>query len=253
MEPTLNQKGTMFHEIDEASLLPWIASLPDSAKPLLDAGCAYGVHSLYAISRGRHVIALDLDERHLKVLEERAEQRFGPRGGGRLVQCITADMPCGNELHDGCVSGILFSEVMHLMKLGQPQQLFYDFFRWLQPGGNLVLTMASDRIVPPFVRMTGAILHGGRTIEDVVEIFEKQPDDVCELAPGYMKIPKEHWFYGIGGETAYMMCAQELRLFAQRAGFEIVTLDYFSSEKYLSVGEKVDGECLWLVARKPRT
>jgi 2-polyprenyl-3-methyl-5-hydroxy-6-metoxy-1,4-benzoquinol methylase len=66
---TLNGMGFMTSTLDEYSQ-DFARFAPSAPGPALDVGAAYGVATLEALKNGAHVIANDLDVRHLEILRD---------------------------------------------------------------------------------------------------------------------------------------------------------------------------------------
>ena len=68
--PTLNRTGVMVEE-----LIPYSEFFADYAgqcgREVLDIGCAYGVATIAALERGAKVLAVDIEQQHLDILEDR--------------------------------------------------------------------------------------------------------------------------------------------------------------------------------------
>lgn len=257
LERTNNKTGFMFLNIDD-SINYWLNSMPHSSKPLVDLGAAYGIHTIHALKAGRDVISVDMDEVHISKLRERvdkylkstaAQQSTSP---GRLVDSLIATLPDSTVFQDESVAGVLLSEVLHFMKPGQPQPLFEDVYRWLEPGGKMVVTMAASKEekVQNFAGKMGFELNNDRTVDEVNNmIATASSEELANEAPAYMELPASSPFRAAVCGSLYLMCAKELKVFAKRAGFQIEKCTHISPDKYPDA--KIEGETVLLVARKP--
>lgn len=257
VEPTNNKKGFMFLKIGESAQY-WLDSLPHSEKPLLDIGAAYGVHTIHAINAGRHVIALDCDQSHLAELRRRVESlQSNPRAEanvslGALRGTVRATLPCSDACAADSVSGVLISEVLAFMRPGEPQVVFNDVFRWLQPGGRLVVTAASSTCLEHSVNVRGFQLANGRSLDEALQLLRASPNVLLDAAPGFLQLNKDYKFSAQLPESLYYLSTSELELMAESAGFQVERVSYISPKKYpkLPDSNRTD-ETVLLVARKP--
>ena len=68
--PTLNDKGFMFEVLDDYAN-EFIRESGASREQALEIGCAYGIATIAALEAGAHITAVDMDARHLEVLQSR--------------------------------------------------------------------------------------------------------------------------------------------------------------------------------------
>lgn len=251
MVPTNNSKGYMFLQVD-SYVQDWLSSLPESDKPLLDMGCAYGVHTLFALRHGRDVIAVDMEHTHLSALRDNVAKETndaGERGMasfGRLVDTQIARLPNSGLFEGESVSGALLSEVMHFFQPGEPLQLFVDVYRWLVPGGHFVISVASASDIPQMLE-AGLTFQGGSSAEELNAFISQASDEeLVRAAPTYGTFPSNLNV----GEWLYYFTLQELAALARISGFNIKKLEYFSPQKYLVLILNRD-EAALLVAQKP--
>lgn len=257
LEPTKNKMGFMFFKIGE-SADHWLESLPHSNKPLLDIGAAYGIHTIHALKNGRDVIALDCDEPHLAELRRRvsAAESHSANGTekkmGKLSGTIFAKLPSPDALSEGSVSGVLISEVFHFMRPGQPQHVLRDVFRWLEPGGRVVVTTASSLDLEQKLAVDGIRLANGRSLEETQRIMSKPADIQLDAAPGLLTFADGYKFRDKVPGFMYTLSTTEVELMAKRAGFHAERVSYISTGKYPNFSKsELVGETVLLVARKP--
>ena len=134
--PTLNntgfQKGTTSMLIDE-----WINSY-DGIHPLLDIGCAYGINTFKALELGIPTIALDMDSRHLEILQSNVDSK-----ASALLTCVQGVLPSDIPIADSSVSGILLAEVLHCLTGEETTATLSTLFKKIVHGGRLILTTLS--------------------------------------------------------------------------------------------------------------
>lgn len=256
LERTNNKTGFMFLKIDD-SINHWLNSSPHSSKPLLDLGAAYGVHTIHALKAGRDVVSADMDEVHISKLRERVGEYLKisashqGTGAGRLIDSTVVTLPDSTAFRDESVAGVLLSEVLHFMKPGQPQLLFNDVYRWMEPGGRMVVTVAASKeeTVQRFTGNMGFKLNKDRSVGDVTKMIATAcEEELAKEAPTYMELPQSSPFRAALCGHLYLMDAKELKFFAKKAGFQIERCIPISPGKYPD--EKSEGGTVLLVARK---
>ena len=138
MRPTLNGTGFMFEVLDEFAddFIQFSASAP---APVLEVGCAFGVASLPALASGASVVACDLDQGHLDILNESA-----PEDQRARLECVQGQLP-GVDFGDERFSAVLCSRVLHFLDGAAVDASVRNMYRWLKPGGRLYLVADIDR------------------------------------------------------------------------------------------------------------
>lgn len=255
--PTRNKKGFAFKNLDE-SVDIWISSLPKSDRPLADLGAGYGFQTIAALKKGRNVIAVDMESEHLEVIWKSVQSitmtTSKENGGqmGNLIGVKTARLPNSSLFNENKLSGILLSEVIHFVDVGEPLQIFQDAFRWLQPGGLLVVTGASPAIAEFLVRF-GATLNGERSIDEAWDVLANRSDvEIISSAATLVDVStvRSSSIRDSIGSHMYCISTNELCALARVSGFDIERAEYIAGEKYSMKCSKFDNEAL-LVARKP--
>ncbi|KAI0556973.1 Methyltransferase [Gracilaria domingensis] len=205
----------------------------------------FGVHTIHALKHGRDVVAVDAEPLHLQKLRERVSQIETP---GRLCDAIVATLPCCELFKDESFAGVLVSEVIHFLPPGGPLQLFKDIYRWLMPGGTLVTTCMS-----PSALYDGGgrdfKYNGNLAYDRALELFTNVPDDIVELAPGFVELSPALKNLEIFPDNVYFMTCEEVRAFAKMAGFSIETCTLYRTGTY-QVGNVLDNDVVLLVAKK---
>lgn len=226
----------------------WISTLPSSPLPLLDVGACYGVQTIHALSQQRDVIALDMCEDHLKIFRQRVAALTGVRG--KLVDTVCTKLPDKDAVPPASVSAILCSEVIHFLYAGEMRPVFHHFYRWLCPGGRLVLTTGAWPKRMKTIQQAGLKFRGGRTADETLKMLETTPPgELVDAVPGLAHLPEESaWREKIGG-FLYLLSTVELRELASSAGFEVEHVKYYCSGKYGDARD--EEESAQLIAGKP--
>lgn len=255
-EPTLNKSGFSFLQIPH-EIHYWLTSLPQSRRPLLDIGAAYGVHTLHALSSPRDVIALDSHAPHLAILRARTRRLLADAAAattpvGRLRRTVVATVPDETVLPARSVAGVWMSEMLHFLRPAVVQRVFDDVFRWLEPGGRFVTLSVSAMGLEDGVKRFGFRLRGGRALEDVLKLYAKGDRELIDGAPGYVTFADGHPLFKSTPGFMYLLSTREVGIYARRAGFVVEKTAYVRSSKYWTENAENKGNgTVLLVARKP--
>ncbi|WP_139488133.1 non-ribosomal peptide synthetase [Brevibacillus dissolubilis] len=136
MIPTLNRTGVMCEY-----LIPYSSDFAEYAGicggEVLDLGCAYGVATIAALEKGARVFAMDLEQKHLDILEQRIDEKFRERLS--LKQGKLPDV----DFEDGRFNAIHASRVIHFLSPEEVRLTLSKMYRWLKPGGKIFLSTDS--------------------------------------------------------------------------------------------------------------
>nr|WP_223184577.1 non-ribosomal peptide synthetase [Streptomyces sp. CBMA152] len=136
MVATLNRTGVMVEH-----LIPYSSEFAEYAGEgggeVLDLGCAYGIASIAALERGARVVALDMEKKHLDILEQRVNDDARTRL--TLRQGVLPDV----DFEDGRFTAVHASRVMHFLTPEGVGVTLRKMFRWLEPGGKVFLSTDS--------------------------------------------------------------------------------------------------------------
>lgn len=132
MIPTLNGTGAMTTVLPACSQL-FVEAAATAEGPVMDMGCAYGVATVAALEQGAQVLAVDIEEQHLRILSA----GVAPQLRARLSTQAGA-LP-GIDFAPGSFQAIHAARILHFL----PPQAFRESIRkmaqWLAPGGRLFL------------------------------------------------------------------------------------------------------------------
>lgn len=132
MVPTLNGTGFMFQNLD-AYANDFIRVAGSISDPVLDLGCAYGVATIPALEAGATVVASDMEQQHLDILQEKVA---GPLRS--KLTCKAGQLP-GIDFEPEQFGAILCSRVIHFLTGEQIDASIAKIHRWLKPGGRFFL------------------------------------------------------------------------------------------------------------------
>ncbi|MBX9786384.1 MAG: class I SAM-dependent methyltransferase, partial [Alphaproteobacteria bacterium] len=133
--PTFNNMGYMSPSLDQIQLAFVNQSKRNPNGRFLDIGCGFGVATLPLINEGCHVIACDLDERHLKVLKGGI-----PTEKKSLITLKQGHFPNEICLPENSVDYVNLSMVLHFLPPPIIRKMFTTIFKVLKGGGKLFLT-----------------------------------------------------------------------------------------------------------------
>jgi SAM-dependent methyltransferase len=129
--PTLNNTGFMSEHIDACSHA-FVDFAGTCKGEVLDMGCAYGVATLQALAKGAHVMACDIEPRHLDIVQDKAGDH---RNRLRTQPAALPDI----DFAAGSFDAILCSRVVHFLRGPDIETSVRKFHDWLRPGGQLFL------------------------------------------------------------------------------------------------------------------
>lgn len=106
--------------------------LPDfKGKRVLDLGCGYGWHCIYAAENGADfVLGTDISEKMLQ--EAREKTKFD---NVAYEQRAMEDLDCGGECYDVVISSLAFHYIEDFKTLAA------KIYEWLAPGGHFVFSV----------------------------------------------------------------------------------------------------------------
>lgn len=136
MIPTLNGTGAMTTRLLSCSEA-FVDFAAGTRGEVMDMGCAYGVVTLAALERGARVLAVDIDERHLRILAARVPDEL--RGRLSMHAGALPDM----ELPANRYAAIHAARVLHFLKPDAFRAALRRMASWLAPGGKLFVTCDS--------------------------------------------------------------------------------------------------------------
>jgi len=130
--PTMNNRGFMSDTMDyyAGQFVEWSAGC---ANPVLDIGCAYGIATRAALEVGASVVASDMEQAHLDVLESETPDPLKER-----LTTHVGMLP-GVEFANGFFDGILCSRLLHFLLPDEIRTALADMRNWLRPGGRVFL------------------------------------------------------------------------------------------------------------------
>lgn len=227
---TLNGMGYMSAGLDQYSRA-FADFAPKAQGKSLDIGAAYGVATLAALEAGASVIANDLDERHLKILWERAPAAQRPR-----LTLMPGAFPDGLDLPAGTLGAVLICRVMHFFDGPSIERAARKVHAWLAPGGKVFVVSETPylRTALTFFPTYEARVKAGDPWPGIVENVGAHDPKRSALLPKRMHLLDE---------------AVLTRVFAQ-AGFAVEKSGMFARPDF-APDIQLDGrESVGLIARK---
>lgn len=174
--PTLNQQGFMTTLLDPYTK-SFIESLSNHPEPVLEIGTAYGIATLEMLNHHIHVIANDLDQKHLDILKDNV-----PNNLSHLVQYRPGDFRQLN-IAENSLAGILTVRVLHFFTQDVIEHSLQQFYQWLKPGGLLCLVLDTpymqhlSKLAPIFEERLAQGVQSPGTIEHYKNYLEPKYAD----------------------------------------------------------------------------
>jgi ubiquinone/menaquinone biosynthesis C-methylase UbiE len=132
LEITKNGFGFMHHK--SIILDAFIAFAQTCSKPVLDVGAAYGVAVIPCLQVGSKVIALDICQEHLDILETRVAAEYSNN-----LTCVLARFPDQIDFEEKSLSAVFIS---HVLTFIDPEEVLIGIrkvYEWLEEGGKLFI------------------------------------------------------------------------------------------------------------------
>lgn len=233
IKSTKNKKGFTYELTSFGKAFINFAS--KSARPVMDVGAAYGVATLPALLTGAKVIAVDIEYKHLKALEESVDHSL--RMHLQTIHKRFQDLDMESE----SLGAVYMSQVLPFLTGEEIEAGARKIYDWLVPGGEVFIVSFTPFIdhvksfVPVYERRKAAGHRWAGYIDDLSrfsdhpEIFKQLPNQIHHIDADDLK-------YAFG-----------------QAGFVIKELRYFGEEEgALPVGIRMDGrERVGMIAYKP--
>jgi len=230
--PTLNNMGYMSPSLDQVQLAFVNESKGNSNGRFLDIGCGFGVATLPLINEGCHIIACDLEARHLEFLNGKI-----PPEKKSLITLMRGHFPNEISLPGNSIDCVNLSMVLHFLPPSIIRKTFAEIFKILKGGGKLFLTTSSP--------------YQG-TLSSFFPIYESKRGlyewpgyiaDIAEYVPQRAHLlPK----------TNIVFCVNELKRLATKFGFYVLDATFFSR---IGIPDdlRLDGrEYSGIICEKPR-
>lgn len=231
--PTLNRMGYMSPSLDDIQKSFVKHCENNSSGHFLDIGCGYGIATLPAILKGCHVIACDLEQRHLNVLKEQipADKRF-------LLTLIKGHFANEIVFPEDSFDGINLSMVLHFLSPQTIKRVLKNIFLALKEEGKLFITTSS-----PYQ----GVLSSFAPIYDKRKGLDEWPgyiEDIAQYVPHRaLLLPKEN----------IVFCPTELSRLLSKFGFHVLKATFFSREGIPSDLKSDGREYSGVICEKPKT
>lgn len=218
--PTLNRMGYMSPSLDKVQMA-FVNYCEDNPSGLfLDIGCGFGIATLAVVEKKRHIIACDLDQRHLDILISRV-----PKKKKQFLKTRVGHFPNTLLFQDNAFEAINLSMVLHFLPPETIEKTFRSLFFYLKEGGRLFITTSSpyQRVLSSFV----STYERKRSVEE----WPGHIQDIAQYVPHRAHLlPKGN----------IVFCIHELRRLALKFGFHVLDSTFFSREE-IPPDLKLDG------------
>jgi SAM-dependent methyltransferase len=206
--PCLNNMGYQKVDLDEYSKA-FIEFASGSTSKVLEIGCAYGGVTHQVMARGGKIIACDMEEKHLALLQEFAPKKFLSN-----LELLQGVFPDAIKLEPASIDAILISRVIHFLEGDEIKRGFDKLHNWLKKNGKLYLT-----VVSPYVESL---------IEEFLPIYEHRAKDGEEW-PGIIRNHNElaHRHAPFLGNFLHVFDIPQFKKLLPEHGFNIDKIEYF--------------------------
>jgi chorismate-pyruvate lyase len=206
-----------------------------SAYPVMDIGAAFGVATLPALLHGAHVIAVDLDNEHLEVLQKSVDESLQTR-----LHTFQKRFP-DFDMRSESLGAVYMSQVLPFLTGKEIEEGARKIYDWLIPGGEVFIVNFTPYIghVSSYIPLYETLKKGGHRwagyIDDVSR-FSDRPEI-------YKQLPNQ----------IHHIDADDLKWAFEKVGFVVKDLRYFGEEEgTLPPGLRLDGrERVGMIAYKP--
>ncbi|MDE1462571.1 amino acid adenylation domain-containing protein [Spartinivicinus poritis] len=132
MIPTLNKTGSMTKALADYSIA-FAEYAGQCQGEVLDIGCAYGVATQAAIERGGRVLAVDMEQGHLDILQANLSDlhKQSVRTQRGVLPAVDFAQSTFSAIHAG--------RILHFLTPDALQQSLRKMYQWLRPGGKLFI------------------------------------------------------------------------------------------------------------------
>ncbi|WP_299490090.1 class I SAM-dependent methyltransferase [uncultured Shewanella sp.] len=134
---SLNKKGVMVKQFSNVSQA-FIRDAASATHDLIDMGCAYGIATLPILEMKKHIIACDLEQQHLDILQAETPKALLP-----FLSLKQGCFPYDYDFKSHSISGIHCSYIFHFLKGGEVIEGIKKSYDWLIPGGKLYINTAT--------------------------------------------------------------------------------------------------------------
>jgi SAM-dependent methyltransferase len=169
--PTLNNRGFMSETLDyySARFVAYAGKIADEA---LDIGCAYGIATRAALENGARILACDMEEDHVRILERETPAELRHRLRTEVGILPNLDFP------DRSFGAILCSRVLHFLLAAEIRTTLKKMYAWTVPGGKVFLIADTpytgfwSSIAPEYERRKASGAEWPAFIEDISSLLQ---------------------------------------------------------------------------------
>lgn len=227
---TLNKQGymlTSLHEYSQA-FVEFSAIAPG---PVLDIGAAYGVASIPALKRGAHVIANDIDSRHLEILKQNTPKSFI-----KHLEVKTGKIPGEVNFSENSLGAVLASGVLHFLPGEELIKSIGQIYRWLKPGGKFFFASSTPyaKLYNKFLPLYLERRKAGQQWPGLIENTAQYAPEIAHEIPNFINL----------------LDSDILETILLKAGFHIEKIEFFNIAKIANNINSEGNSVLGAIARK---
>jgi SAM-dependent methyltransferase len=145
------------------------------SNPVLDLGAGFGAATVAALKRGANVVANDLDNAHLEILEASVPTELRDR-----LKVVLGRFPSELSFPDSSLGAIHASNVLHFLSLTDIEVGLDLMHKWLVPNGKVFVMSSSPyaqnfkSFIPVFEQRKNAGIRWPGWIEDLT-LYSSHP------------------------------------------------------------------------------
>jgi len=253
--PTMNKFGWQF-PIDPYSAFFVEDAVRNSTadSPAIEIAAAYGVATPFVLARGGHMIANDLDQRHLTVLEQRIP--INDRSRLRVLHGAFPDQITA-AIRPGSLSTLLCANLLHFFDGPTILHGLRTMKEWVKPGAYLYLVTFSVHhrfsesysVLYEEARQRGDQYPGCQYNDVIVARVKTEPITERFTVEKRAEVVK---LYENAPQLLHFMDDQVFPRLIREAGFEVIRCEYFACAPNMPACN--DGrEMIGCIARRPVT
>lgn len=229
---TLNKMGFATKFLDPFSQL-FVDYAKNAEAPCLDIGAGFGVATLAALKQGAKMVANDIDQRHLDIIQAEAEKINCVQN----LQLSLGLFPQQLRFDANSIAGILICRVLHFYPGAVIEEGLKQCYNWLKPGGKIFIVADS-------------IYHG--VIKDSLPIYftrKAAGEPFPGIIPNLNKIMPPEFGKHLP-EIFHVFDKEVLKRVLLNAGFTIERIEYFARPDYPSISQNDGREGIATIAVK---
>jgi len=227
---TLNKQGYMLCDLHEYSQ-KFVEYAPHADGPVLDIGAGYGAVSIAALKTGAHVIANDIDKRHLEILKQNTPQAYQDR-----LELRVGKIPTEVSFPENSLGAVLASGVLHFLTGEDLVETIKKVYTWLKPDGKFFIATSTPhtKIFQHFLPIYTQRKQQGYSWPGYIENTADYIPNIADVIPKSMNLLDKDIIESLLLQT----------------GFRVEQMSFFSISKIANDLHSEGNEILGVIASK---